>query len=430
MPNAPKNSRHPVAGALAALATLGLVVAGCGSKAHASTASTTTSGATTTFTTTSTGRPRTVTAPRTTGTSRAPATVTPPAGGPVPSGFDPTSFSAISAQQFWLLGTAPCRRPVCTSIVRTTDGGKHFVGIPAPAAPLAAPDSDAPGVSTLAFANRLDGFAYGTHFPHGGPLWATQDGGAHWHQSLSHVLAFATAGGTAYAITGSCANGRCSGVRLQRSPVSTLRWSTTAIPVAVGSSPITITAHGASVWASLSPASHRAAHQTLVYSGDRGVHLKLGASPCLPDLGGTLAAVSATALWAVCPTGMQAAVARSTDSGAHWRNAGGGLSAPGGPHAALDNSAQLAAVNASTAVLAPGNGSELVLTTDGGRVYNQVFSPGSQSRRWSFIGFTDPSTGSGLLSDGAQAGPGGLPEQRLWRTANGGVRWSGPVRIG
>jgi photosystem II stability/assembly factor-like uncharacterized protein len=127
---------------------------------------------------------------------------------------------------------------------------------------------------------------------------------------------------------------------------------------------------------------------------------------------------------------MQAAVARSTDSGAHWSNAGGGLSATGGPHAALDNSAEVAAVNANTAILAPGNGSELLLTTDGGRVYNQVFSPGSQSRRWSFIGFTDPSTGSGLLSDGAQAGPGGLPEQRLWRTANGGVRWSGPVRIG
>src|SRR5665213_772581 len=39
-----------------------------------------------------------------------------PAGGPVPSGFEPASVSFISADDGWVLGSAPCSNPVCTSI--------------------------------------------------------------------------------------------------------------------------------------------------------------------------------------------------------------------------------------------------------------------------------------------------------------------------
>ena len=258
-------------------------------------------------------------------------------------------------------------------------------------------------------------------------LWATGDGGAHWHQSLSHVLAFATAGGTAYAVTGTCANGKCAGVQLQRAGVAEAHWTATKLPVAVASSPIAITAHGTSVWVSVTPASASGPHQTLIYSSDRGAHLTTESSPCVPGLGGSLAAASLTSVWAVCPTGTQAGVARSTDAGARWStaDAAGGRSSP--PR--LANSAQVAPVNATTAVLATGNGSELLLTTDGGRIYNRVFSPGHAARYWIFIGFTDPSTGSGLLSHGSQSGPGGLPKTGLWRTDDGGVHWHGPVRI-
>lgn len=426
----PKNNPRSVAAAMIAVMSLVLVVAGCGAKAHTGTTTVKTPTHATTSTTAPSKTVATSTATSHSSTSKhARATVAPPAGGPVPPGFDPSSFTAISAQQFWLLGSAPCSHPVCTSIVRTTDGGRHFVGIPAPAARLTAANSGAPGISTLAFADQLDGYAYGTDFPRGGPLWTTHDGGAHWRLNLADLLAFATAGDSAYAVTGTCANGKCVGVQLQRSGVSDAHWTATKLPVAVASSPIGITAHGTSVWMSVTPVSASGQHQTLIYSVDRGAHLTTTSSPCVPGLGGSLAAVSLTSLWAVCPTGMQAGVARSTDGGTQWSNAEAAAGQSGTRRVAAANSAQIAPVNTTTAVLATGNGSELLLTTDGGRIYNPVFSPGRGARHWGFIGFTDPSTGSGLLSDGSRSGPDGLPNTGLWRTADGGVHWHGPVRI-
>jgi photosystem II stability/assembly factor-like uncharacterized protein len=112
---------------------------------------------------------------------------------------------------------------------------------------------------------------------------------------------------------------------------------------------------------------------------------------------------------------MEAGLWRSTTGGAQWT-----VSAPshGGPP--LANSALVAPVNTTTAVIAPGDG-ELLLTTDGGRVRNRVMGPPG-SGQWTFVGFTDPSTGSGLFG----AGPGST---QLWRTTDGGVHWHGPVPI-
>ena len=89
-------------------------------------------------------------------------TTTVPAGGTVPSGFDPVSFTAVSPSEYWLLGDAPCSNPVCTSIVRTTDGGSHFVGLPAPASPLLEGQGSSTGINTLRFADDLDGYAFAT----------------------------------------------------------------------------------------------------------------------------------------------------------------------------------------------------------------------------------------------------------------------------
>ena len=93
-----------------------------------------------------------------------------PAGGPVPAGFQSISFSAISDTEWRLLGDAACSHKPCTSIVRTTDGGAHFVGIPAPTTALyggIADPTNPNSVRQLAFADPMDGFAYETD------LWAT-----------------------------------------------------------------------------------------------------------------------------------------------------------------------------------------------------------------------------------------------------------------
>ena len=69
------------------------------------------------------------------------ASVSIPAGGPVPAGFRSQSATFVSADQGWVLGTAPCAKAPCTSIVRTNDDGATWAGTPAPTDGLENPES-------------------------------------------------------------------------------------------------------------------------------------------------------------------------------------------------------------------------------------------------------------------------------------------------
>ena len=138
-----------------------MVIAACGGSSPVATPSS--SGAT------STAEPNHV--PTSASASR---TAAPPVNGPVPSGFEPASYTFVSADQGWVLGTAPCALPPCTSLLRIRDGGRTWFGIPAPRTPLAiAVGFNGPltsGVSTVRFADALRGWVFGPE------LWETQVG--------------------------------------------------------------------------------------------------------------------------------------------------------------------------------------------------------------------------------------------------------------
>jgi photosystem II stability/assembly factor-like uncharacterized protein len=95
----------------------------------------------------------------------------------------PVSASFVSGTTGWLLGLAT---PAGSRIVlcRTADGGQHWFYVPAPPAPWPFRSSvPGPAVSTgpyavsqIVFADQGDGWAFGPG------LWATHDGGAHWHR--------------------------------------------------------------------------------------------------------------------------------------------------------------------------------------------------------------------------------------------------------
>lgn len=349
-----------------------------------------------------------------------------PAGGPVPAGFDPVSFTAVSASEFWLLGEAPCASAVCTSIVRTTDGGASFVGIPAPVAPLELGSPSTGGINTLRFADPLDGYAYGTHAI--GAFWDTHDGGEHWTEPSfvagRELLAFGSGAGYAFALVGNCRQGGCTNMVLERSPVGSDSWTPLSLPVPAGADPyLTMSVHGANLWISMTT-SQSSPNQLLVVGTRAGASFTTHTSPCYSGLGGKLEAASSEAIWAACPTGMLAGLWRSDDGGAHWKQL---TSAP-----QLPNSAMVAAASASTAVVAPDPNGGLLITTDGGATWKTI-SVGSAGYSWSWVGFTDATTGSALEFEGqVPAGwpwpKGPFPEQ-LWRTTDGGLTWSGPVRI-
>jgi hypothetical protein len=120
----------------------------------------------------------------------------------LPSNFTPSSVTWDSLSTGWVLGPAgtpgKCGAQqdsaVCTSVAVTHDGGATWSGVPAPTTT---------GVSGLRFLNQTYGWAFGPQ------LWATDDGGDHWHLVDSgnlSVTQLETVNGRAYALFADCRN--------------------------------------------------------------------------------------------------------------------------------------------------------------------------------------------------------------------------------
>lgn len=340
-----------------------------------------------------------------------------PPGGPVPADFNPVSVTATSPDDAWVLGQATCGGSVCSAIVRTTDGGRHWAGLPP--APIA-DTSEAPNsIDALRFATPLVGYAFGAQPFRGSasrtPIWQTTDGGGHWRRlALANVRAFATSAGDVDVVTGACRNGVCGRLTFRRAPLGTVTWRSTVLPVTAAEPLVALTAHGSSIWISVSPtATH--AQQTLLTSRDGGATFAAGRSPCVNGLGGDLEATSSSVVWAVCPTGMLAGALRSTDGGAGWTPIGG--------HRPLVNAAQLAPASDLVAVLATGDQAQLLRTGNGGRTFDPVWPVAAGS--WRGVVFADASSGYALQIVPKPARlPLGPPYGELLRTMDGGATWS------
>jgi hypothetical protein len=95
--------------------------------------------------------------------------------------FSPVAVSFVSPLDGWVLGiTLPGRSRI--ELVTTTDGGRGWKSVPVPPAPWAEQGSRPPvnSIAYVTFASARDGWLYGP------ALWATDDGGASWHQVAMH----------------------------------------------------------------------------------------------------------------------------------------------------------------------------------------------------------------------------------------------------
>ncbi|MFL5860305.1 MAG: WD40/YVTN/BNR-like repeat-containing protein [Solirubrobacteraceae bacterium] len=298
--------------------------------------------------------------------------------GPVPPGFGAESFTAINPNVWWLLGSAPCSSPPCTSVLRTDDAGRSFVGTPAPRTTQ---------VSQLRFANAADGFAFGRQ------LWVTHDAGAHWHQVRlgGTVTEVAAANGFAYALV---RYGHRGFGRLERSPLGADTWTTLT---QAGSAFAGLWAHHQNVLVGTSGA------KILAVSHDAGVTFTREAAPS--GLPCHYEEPSSKIVWAHCATGTESATWRSQDFGAHFLPTS---------RLSLPNFARFAAASADTAVV---GATTLFRTTDAGAHYTAIDVPAVTA--WQYLGFTDP-------SHGVAVGYLGMPiagNERLYVTSDGGATY-------
>ena len=120
----------------------------------------------------------------------------------LPANFIPSSVTWDSLSTGWVLGPAGTAghcgaqqdSTICTSIAITHNGGETWSGLPAPTTT---------GVTSLRFLNASYGWAFGPE------LWATDDGGEHWHQVDTGGLSvpqLETINGRAYALFADCRN--------------------------------------------------------------------------------------------------------------------------------------------------------------------------------------------------------------------------------
>jgi photosystem II stability/assembly factor-like uncharacterized protein len=376
-----------VLAAVAALAAVVAIVLGnmSGGKPH----QTATTAASRHTSTRATPRTKTAPLPTTQTTASLPATV--------PANFAPQSFTAIGELTWWLLGPAPCpagQTGPCGSIIRTTDGGRNFTGVPAPQAPLTTSATTGPGYSQLRFADAKNGYAYDP------ALYATHDGGTTWQQVSvgGAVTELAISGGQAYAIVSPA--GGASG-KLMRSPVGQDAWTAVSAAGAVsgglwvqGSNVITQSAAGTGVGGNV------------LVSHDGGSTFTASPAPS-PGFPCQFAAPVPPVVWAACPTGTESGVWRSSDGGAHFTIAAGT-----GTSLRLANSAPFAAASDTTAVV--GAQPMIYRSDNSGALWSPVGPSGIA--QWAYLGFTDVTHGVALGYVGSIS----PANERLYYTTDGG----------
>jgi hypothetical protein len=324
-----------------------------------------------------------------------------PAGGPVPRGFQPVSMTFVSASDGWVLGTAPCAQQPCTSVVRTTDGGRSWIGIPAPRYPLAATALQH-GLRDIRFASTLDGFAFGSQ------LWATHNGGATWrHVALPGSIGdLETSDGVVYAAVMTGANA----VTIYESPASGGRWTPVGgLPARVPGDAWLgmITLHGPAAWIILGDR---------LYASPTGQNWVREPVSCGSNYGiASVAAYSTRQLTLLCVGGPAMGSAgkvllTSSDGGARFTRSGV-------PPLGGDNFDQLAQPTAGHIFIATWSAATwLDVSGNGGRTWSEALRLLDGGLGWSDFGFTTSSQGAAIEGNPAQG-------SRMYMTWDAGLAW-------
>ena len=320
--------------------------------------------------------------------------------GPVPAGFRVASVTFVSASKGWVLGTTKtCAHAPCTSVLRTANGGRSWVGIPAPRYRLA---GTAGGLMRLRFADASDGFAYGSQ------LWVTHNGGAGWHrvrQIPGYIADLEASAGRVYAVSANLRSGKQT---VYSSPAASDSWRrVTGLPVARGYGGLgTITLHGTAAWIILG---------NRLYATQTGTSWVKERVKCPVNWGmSSVGAYSSRQITLLC-TGLpaagstQKAVYASSDGGARFHKVGMPSAGGDGGLLAEPTPRHLFVASASGATL-------LYASTNGGRRWRDNLTLVDGGLGWNDFGFT--TTTQGVAVEGNT-----VVGSHLWMTTNAGRSW-------
>jgi hypothetical protein len=345
-------------------------------------------------------------------TSAATSTVTVPSGGPVPLGFAARSVTFVSTEEAFVLGTAPCAKAPCTSILRTLNRGASWRGLPAPVVPLAAPlEVTGPAVWGIRFADPSHGFVFGNG------LWETTDGGERWAQATSpggSIESLEVIDDQVLAIVGTCSPSSGCGQTgtLMRRPLDGGAWTEVA-PVS-GRGAIATQARVAAVLAG----------DAVVVTANGGISAVDHSGPCSTtsiEAPVSIAVTGPNGLAMLCAGNGAAGsedktVYVSSDLGAHWAEAGS-------PSRGGDPETMSAGSPSQLVVAAASGASMLYYSADGGAQWATAYYEGDGGLGFNDLGFTTPTDGvvvygPAVSDDNAEGRPG-----RLLLTSNGGASW-------
>ncbi len=291
-------------------------------------------------------------------------------------------------------------------LMRSADGGTSWVRVGTPPA----------GMYGIQFANRMDGYAYspGSQGDLSRLYW-TDDGGRSWRLAFARFRApVVLTGSRAYVLVPEdCSTeGQCKSLKLSSSVVGGDAWTENQLPLTVdqAENPFGWAAFGSKVW--LIFTSVTKAEVLLSHDGGR-IFSKLTPGGYLGALGCSLSATSLTTLWGFCVTGNGGYGIRSTDGGKNFVT----VLTPGG----LSNAVEIYPVSGNEAIFYPLFGA-LWLTRNGGGHFSSLLRvPQSyncevalaSATTWFVFGF------SGY----------GQPNL-MWRTTNGGSSWQSVLWLG
>ena len=344
-----------------------------------------------------------------------------PAGGPVPAGFTVHDLTFVTDEEGWALGTASCSSRPCTSLVRTGDGGRHWVGIRPPVVGLVGVDDCSTAcVSNVRFATPLVGYLFGPQ-----AFYVTTDGGATWQRQPGGAAALEIADNNVLRVPSGDGQGCFPGcpVSVQVSTIGGAAWRTVlALSTAqVGfDTGVQLSRTGGhaylQVYGHVSGGASQA-HSALYVSADGGLTWADRGEPCPQVSPGevdasALSSASDQSVTVLCTqrSGSASFVAVSTDGGRTFQ--------PGKLLSGLES--QVGSASASTVFVIGnvGGRESLVRSVDRGVTWTMVAQSGSVPRtfapRGGFLGFESATIGRWVsVSD----------PSTVWTTRDSGATW-------